>query len=1096
MPQTDKNRSPLLTRVIALTALYLLAGLLAKVTSFHGNVALPAGISLAAILLFGYSYWPCIVLGAVMFVLLNGQLLGFYALGQVLGDTMGPVVCAFFLKRFVSFNNAMDRTRDAAGFVLLACGFGTMVNALFGVVGLVYDNKITWEAMFPNLVALWVPNVLVALVLTPAIVTWGARSADDWTFWRRIEAWACAAGLLAGAWLSFDIWFAHGTQNYPLTYLPVPFLLWGSLRFGPRGAATGTLLVTGLALYSQLRGRGPFSTGNDLDSLHLIVNYIVIVAVPNLLLAAYVSELRRGRSNEKKTEDYQSDLVCRFNSDGTVAFANPAFAAFYGRPQSELKDTNFFKLLGESEAKTLRQNLAALPEDRPYFNFDRRAEAADGHVEWQQYRVGRVGRTDDKNVMYQAVIQDITARKKAELALQEAKSALEKVNQQLQINAIESRNMAERANQASAAKSEFLANMSHEIRTPLTGILGMIELLSQTRLDRRQHEFAAAAADSANALLHVINDVLDFSKIEAGKMTIAHEEFSLRAVVDGVLENAATREPGKKLTIVAVVRRDVPHRLTGDPARLRQVLLNLVGNGVKFTERGEVALRVQPLFHGRGKINLRFEVVDTGIGLTEEQTKKLFQPFVQADTSSSRRFGGTGLGLAISRKIVDLMGGKVGLHSVPGAGSTFWFELPFDVPEQSAIERSFPGLVFVQTVIAVPNASLRESLSEQLHGWGVDCRAVAAVPELARALRHDLRGAVIPLVICDDEMLAIGGPELRRQLAESRDRVQCILLTSPASTVGANEQDLAMFNNVLLKPVKAQSFFDALVGIVAGQKPEAIRPMVLPGDSKTAAPATDAPRPTPVSSLRILVAEDHPFNRKICQLMMDSFAARADWAVNGREAVERFQAGTYDAILMDGNMPEMDGLEATAAIRKIEAEKTPVRRVRIIALTANALAGERDRCLAAGMDDYLAKPFNAQQLYQTLLNAVPSVGEAAEQYDFARLEQLCRELDHAAVSEMAGDFLKEFPDRLADLQRLFTAQSWPELERGAHSLKGLCLMFGLQSLSGAFLAIEDAAEAQDARRVETAMTGLTAKTQTAAAKLRDWIYNHHSDPAV
>jgi CheY-like chemotaxis protein len=358
-----------------------------------------------------------------------------------------------------------------------------------------------------------------------------------------------------------------------------------------------------------------------------------------------------------------------------------------------------------------------------------------------------------------------------------------------------------------------------------------------------------------------------------------------------------------------------------------------------------------------------------------------------------------------------------------------------------------------------------------------------------------LRGAVIPLVICDDEMLLIGGEELRRQLAENRDHVQCLLLTSPAATIGADETDLARFAGVLLKPVKTQSLFDALVGVVAGKKPEAIKPLVLPGDTEFIRQEA-ARKHTPISGLRLLVAEDHPFNRKLCQLMLESFGARADWAVNGREAVEKFAAGNYQAILMDCNMPELDGQQATAAIRKVEAEKKPASRVRIIALTANALVGERERCLAAGMDDYLAKPFTAQQLYQALLNAVPPAEAAEEQYDFSRLEQLGNELDPAAVADMAGDFLKELPERLNDIRRYHAENLWPELERAAHSLKGLCLMFGLQSLSAAFLAIEDAAEAQDTRQVQARLAGLSAQAESAARRLRDWLDNRPARPTA
>ena len=526
-------------------------------------------------------------------------------------------------------------------------------------------------------------------------------------------------------------------------------------------------------------------------------------------------------------------------------------------------------------------------------------------------------------------------------------------------------------------------------------------------------------------------------------------------------------------------------------------MLNLVGNGVKFTERGEVIVRAQPQLQSPDKMVLRFEVTDTGIGLSADEIKKLFQPFVQVDTSSSRKFGGTGLGLAISRKIVvEVLGGKIGVTSAPGQGSTFWFELPFEVPAQPALERSFPGLVFLQAIIAAPNASLRESLAEQLHGWGVDCRTVATPAELGGILRHELHAAVIPLVICDDEMLAAGGEELRRQLAEKKDQMHCILLASPAGSLGGDAAWPAAFGNVLLKPVREQPLFDALVAAFAGNRPGPGRPPATPGGTEFLARETAAPKHTAISDLRILVAEDHPFNRKLCQLMLENFGARAEWAVNGREAVEKFSGGNFEAILMDCNMPELDGLEATAAIRKIEAEKKVSRAVRIIALTANALVGERERCLAAGMDDYLSKPFTGQQLYQSLLAAVPTAAGMDAEFDPARLEQLCNELDRAAVTEMTGDFLKELPDRLAEMQRHAAGGRWTELERAAHSLKGLCALFGLQPLAATFLAIEDAAEANEPQHVQTALVNLPAQVESGVRLLRDWLAKQPGTPAA
>jgi len=413
------------TRVVVLIALYFVGGLVGKETTFlSGSVALvwpPAGIALAAILLFGYRFWPGVALGAVLFSLTDGTPFGFFTLGTAIGNTMGAVVCAYLLKKFISFDNAMERTRDVTGYIGLACFLGTTVNAAFNVVSLAYGGAIKWDDLFSTTLIWWVPNALAGLVVAPVIITWATPSATRWNGKLIAEAIICGAGLVGGTLISFNSWFVYGIQNYPLAYLPFPFLVWGALRFGPRGATTGTLLVSALAIYSLARGTGPFVTNSEKDSLMLIGSYIGILAVTNLLLAAAAAERRAAEREVSESEkrfravvEDQTDLICRFKPDGLLTFVNEAFCRFHGKRGDELLGTNFFQTLTEEDAAVPLSYINSLPPDQPVVSFDHRLHSPDNQIVWHQYRVRRLFEKKGDTREFQAVIQDITQQKQSE----------------------------------------------------------------------------------------------------------------------------------------------------------------------------------------------------------------------------------------------------------------------------------------------------------------------------------------------------------------------------------------------------------------------------------------------------------------------------------------------------------------------------------------------------------------------------------------------------------------------------------------------------------------------------------------------------------
>jgi len=557
-----------------------------------------------------------------------------------------------------------------------------------------------------------------------------------------------------------------------------------------------------------------------------------------------------------------------------------------------------------------------------------------------------------------AVYTDITELKEAEAEMTRAAHA-----------ASEARAIAE---EASRAKSAFLATMSHEIRTPMNGVIGMTGLLLDTKLTAEQREYAEMVRRSGEALLAIINDILDFSKIEAGKLDFEQTDFELRVTVEDVLELLADHAYGKGLELAYLPHANLPAWVGGDPGRLRQVLTNLVGNAVKFTERGEVVVHGTLVEETDHDALIRFAITDTGIGIAPEVRERLFHSFSQADSSTTRRYGGTGLGLAISKRLVKMMDGAIGVESNRGTGSTFWFtvRLAKRPAPATAARVDLAELRGLRVLGVDDNATNRTLLTAQLTAWGmhVDCVADASrALERLRAAHRDARP--YDLAILDQQMPEIDGMMLARAIKADPllATVPLVLLTSVSYRGSTGDAEQAGFSALLLKPIRQSQLYDCIATVMGMAATESEPTRLITRQTLREAEAQ--------VRARVLVAEDNVVNQRVAVRMLEKLGCRVDVATNGLEAVEATGRITYHCIFMDCQMPEMDGYEATRAIRQREARTGA--RIPIIAMTANAMESDRERCLVAGMDDYLSKPVQPKELGTTLQKWIPLADGAA-----------------------------------------------------------------------------------------------------------------------
>ena len=673
-------------------------------------------------------------------------------------------------------------------------------------------------------------------------------------------------------------------------------------------------------------------------------------------------ELEVSRSRYLSIIEDQTELICRYLPTGQLSFVNGEYARYYGMSQEKLIDSNFVPNIPEPDLSMVIKLLSEITRDNPLVDYTHRIITPAGELRWQRWTQRGVYSSEGTLLEYQAVGRDISDQKLIETELLQAKVASEAAN---------------------IAKSAFLASMSHEIRTPMNGVIGFTGILLETELNEEQREYAELVRISCENLLDLINDILDFSKIEAGKLDIEIIDFDLRTTLEDTACLLAKRAGDADLELICQIAPDVPSHLKGDPGRLRQIITNLVGNAIKFTHAGEVVISAEIVSDQGELATIRFSVRDTGIGIPENRCCAIFDPFTQVDDSTTRKYGGTGLGLAICKQLAELMGGEIGVESIEGKGSTFWFTSKFELQPQKNIKIAEScesiDITSERILIVDVNATSRSHISTMLNSWG--CRHETA-KDGKTALNHLSMAASqndpFRIALLNQMMPGMDGVELGERIKADPLLESTLLIM--VKSIGQRGDTAALqqagFVGYLTKPVRQSQLYDCIILVLGRasqtsiQQSSSKQPSAVSKGIITRHTVAEERNAGSLPGVNILLVEDNIINQKAAKATLNRLGYKADVVANGRECVLALETTVYDLVLMDCLMPEMNGFEATSLIRS-QNSKVLNHDVSIIAMTANAMKEDRRQCIEAGMNDYLSKPVKKDEMAKILLKWLP-----------------------------------------------------------------------------------------------------------------------------